>query len=59
MCKVRVEIARGVYEEPIFNCTPLTNFTKTDKQKKEPAVYANSLNSLVGDAGFEPATPAV
>ena len=59
MFRIRVEIALDVYEEPNFNCTPLTNFTKTDKQKKEPAVYANSLNSMVGDAGFEPATPAV
>ncbi len=31
----------------------------THETKKEPAVSANSLISMVGDAGFEPATPAV
>jgi hypothetical protein len=31
----------------------------THETKKEPAVSANSLKSMVGDAGFEPATPAV
>ncbi len=31
----------------------------THETKKEPAVSANSLISMLGDAGFEPATPAV
>jgi hypothetical protein len=44
----QVEIVRDGYEEPPFNCTPLTNFTKTDKlNKKEPAFFVNSLNSMV------------
>jgi hypothetical protein len=45
---------------PTPNSTPETNFTITSQSiKKESAVSANSLKSMVGDAGFEPATPAV
>jgi len=45
---------------PYPNCTPTMNCTITaQKTEKELADPANSLKFMVGDAGFEPATPAV
>ena len=39
---------------PSPNCT-----TTAQETKKESAFSANSFINMVGDAGFEPATPAV